>query len=686
MRKQNITEAWKQMKKNLFFLFSALAFLCLFVRVSRIFVLLATVYLVGTAFIATKDLSSLRKAASPFLLFSTLLLAVLLLLFGYRYLGSGWANSGYVRAAAARLHLAPRTLLALLGILGVTVGGYAACVFSFFGLSLGADLLSENMLVREPKKILANLGKNCFFCLSAVALLLLEAQASKVYFWGLGISLLLLLLVSTQINDIFYPIKKNPIPVTAFAALSALGVCLRYGTYGQAYLASLPGLQGMLPHLPLVSIVLSVLAFAFPFITISYLFLRLGTFLKETEFFSSSTKAEWMIYGGIAVGLVVLSTGVFLSSQAFYGTLIPYDVIYTGDSPMLVQNDVYLSLTYAENDLRQPLFALFAAPFMGAPYAIGRLLSLPLTGMAIWQNAMQVLMLVFANCLLVKAMGLTRTSRVAFMLLLSATYAQLLSVLMMEQYIVAYFWLAFYLYSVCVGKKGKGLFLWGAGGSLLTSLALLPTVSSHHSLQKCKTWLGDVIKCGVGFLLLLLAFGRFDVLYSLSDKITSLDRFTGKTVSFGDKVYQYFSFVGDCFRAPDAGVDTTTFSHTSWQLRPVTTVAWLGVVILLLSAISVAWNRKRKVCRLAALWIVLSLAMLLFLGWGTKENGLILYALYFGWSFFVLLFALVEKIGEKLKMPLFVPIVTGACLLLLAFLNVPAIAELVRFAAVYYPT
>ena len=43
----------------------------------------------------------------------------------------------------------------------------------------------------------------------------------------------------------------------------------------------------------------------------------------------------------------------------------------------------YLSLTYVENDLRQPLFAIFAAPFAGVPYLLTQLFGASPTVLAV---------------------------------------------------------------------------------------------------------------------------------------------------------------------------------------------------------------------------------------------------------------------------------------------------------------
>ena len=304
---------------------------------------------------------------------------------------------------------------------------------------------------------------------------------------------------------------------------------------------------------------------------------------------------------------------------------------------------MYLALTHPENDLRQPLFAVFAAPFVGIPYLLARVMGASATVQAILMNSAQILMLFTANFMLAKMLKLNSVKRICFMLLTSCTYSQLLFTLMMEQYIVAYFWLIFSIYLIVENQQPERIALWGAGGTLLTSMILLPFMSNKSPVKDFKAWFMDMVKYGLEFVALMLVFCRFDVIFNLMSRISFLSGFTGKTVTFADKIYQYTDFICNCFVAPDAGVNTTAVDHISWQLNPATGISFIGILILVLVAISAIWNRDKKSSLLAAGWVGFSVIMLLGLGLGTKENGLILYSLYFGWAFLVLLFQLAGK-------------------------------------------
>jgi hypothetical protein len=302
-------------------------------------------------------------------------------------------------------------------------------------------------------------------------------------------------------------------------------------------------------------------------------------------------------------------------------------------------------------------------------------------------NCPQILMLFFTNFLLAKILRLDSMKRIAVMIFQCSTYTYLLFSVMMEQYIVAYFWLVLYVYLLCERGKPKRFALWGAGGSLLTSLIFVVSLSEKSPFKNFKGWLFDMVKCGAEFVALMLFFCRFDVLFSLQSRVTFLTKFTGKGLSFLDKFCQYTSFVEGCFRTPDAGITFTAIpEHVSWQLEEVTKISWGGLVILLLAIVSAILNREKKSGQYAALWLGLSVAMLLFLGWGTQENGLILYALYFGWAFVLLLYLLVEYIAEKCKAAFVAPVICVAGAIVLAMRNIPAIFEMVDFASTYFPT
>jgi hypothetical protein len=237
-----------------------------------------------------------------------------------------------------------------------------------------------------------------------------------------------------------------------------------------------------------------------------------------------------------------------------------------------------------------------------------------------------------------------------------------------------------------VSKEQPSRFaLWGAGGTLVTSMVLLPFMSRQCPTKDLKRWAVDAVKNGLGFIALMLVFCRGDVFWTLGAGIRAYTGYTGVTVSFADKIYQYTEFLCNCFVAPNAAVNTIAYDHVSWQLNHVTGFNLVGIIIFGLSVFSAVWNRDKRSSLVALGWVVFSVIILVVIGWGTKENGLILYALYCGWPFFVLLFQLIEKIENKLKTNVMIPATTIVAVAVLLISNIPALIEMVNFATTYYP-
>lgn len=539
----------------------------------------------------------------------------------------------------------------------------------------------------------SNLKHNCFFPISALAFFLLYDDWTMEYRLGVMVAFLIWGVVSALSVSLFSKIKCRNIVRHLLSFMTALGICWRARDVfcaARSDWAPLHALSGLMPS-PLGSLwftssILALVALYFVFVCISLLEDRVVAIVRQCDLFKDIDRVETIIYAFIFVVSIVFAIFCFWKSEAFYGTDHLYDVVYTSDSPSLVKENAYLTLTHPENDLRQPLFAVFAAPFVGIPYLAGKLFRAPETISAILLNSIQIAMLLLANLMLASTMKLRSSSRACFAILLCSSYTYLLSILMLEQYIVAYFWLVLCLSLLADRRRFPQIALWGAGGSLLPSMILLPFVSKHDPRHSPREWIVDIAKCGVGFVVCILAFCRFDIVCNLMEKIEDLSQFTGKDLSFPERLREYSAFIRNCVIAPEASVNLSTFNYASWQLKPDESMSVIGGVLFGAAVCSAIWNREKRSCRIAAGWVCFSVLILLIWGWGTQENGLILYSLYFGWAYLVLLFQLVEKIGERLKIRLFTPVVSIACTTILALQNLPAIMDLIRFAIAYYPT
>ena len=548
----------------------------------------------------------------------------------------------------------------------------------------------DHLPVQVKSELAANLKRNWYFPISAGAFFCISARMELGYYLAMAIALLASLAVASQIPSMWAFTQGKPAEFRAVSFLTALGTCWAgYASFLEAWHLSpqTKALDAMLP-IPMnaICVVGAVAAVFFVYFYGLLFWEKMAAILGDHDLLRGINLPERVVYGVLLAATVVFMALAFFSTDAFYGTAYEYDVIFTADSPALVKGNAYLNLTHLQNDIRQPLFSLFAAPFVGIPYLLGRVTGASAVVQAILMNSVQIGMLFCGNFMLTKMMGLDAGKRLCFLALSFCTYPYLLFSLMMEQYIVAYFWLVFCLYLICENRRPDRFALWGAGGTLLTSAILLPFLSDKHPIRNFRGWFLDMLQYGMEFVALMLVFCRFDVIFGLFKMITDLNTFAGHHLTLMDKFCQYTAFVSGCFVAPMAGENSTFVAeHISWQMMPVTGLHLTGLILLVLVFLSAVLNRKKRSSLFAIGWVGFSLVMLVGLGWGTAENGLILYTLYFGWAFFVLLFQLVEKIEEMVNIRWLVPAVTVLTCIALVAINIPAICDLLHFAAVHFP-
>ncbi len=553
------------------------------------------------------------------------------------------------------------------------------------------DFFITRLPVRRKRVIANNLKANWFFPISALAFFGMSLSNTLDCYIGLIISVFLSIVISSQISSITIYMKHNNIWFHIIAFLSAFGICWNGQTVFYKRWIISPNAKKIEEMLPtkfdfamVISVCSAIIAIIFVYFYILIFWNRIIKIFSRLNLLMDITTIEWIVYCSLIIISFIYISSAYLQTEAFYGTKHDFDIIYTSDSPCIVKNNAYMTLMHSENDIRQPLFAVFSAPFIGIPFLIGKLFNVPASIQAILMNSVQIIMMFVANFLLARTIKLTSNSRICFMVLISNTYTYLLFALMMEQYIIAYFWLAICVYLITEKNYLNRLALWGAGGSLLTSLILLPFLSKKNPFKCFKAWILNLISYGLEFVFIMLAFGRFETFNLFSKR--HLLNFTGQHVTTIDKLKQYTAFIKNYFFAPDAGINISFTNHVSWQLNPIKDINIIGVVILTLSFVSAYMNRKKQSSRFAVSWVALSVVILFILGWGTSENGLILYELYFGWAFLVLLVQLVELIEATLKINFLVPLTCIGFALIFAAVNIPAVMKMITFAITYYPT
>ena len=428
--------------------------------------------------------------------------------------------------------------------------------------------------------------------------------------------------------------------------------------------------------------------FGLAFISIPALFAFLywfhGILYQTAQAFIRDIKKYETVYLVIISAVVTISIiSVFNITSAFGEPMNRNNIIFTSDSGTLIRQNEFLNISAGQNNIRQPLFALFAMPFSIYPFLISKALFFIPNAYPIAIQIIQVFLLQITVIMLSRMIGLRGISAVAFCIIISLSYPYLLFTFMIEQYIFGVFYMILFLYiylnkDTIYIKNGREVFFIAATGSLLTSSILFPcTVST-----KGKDTIKKLVNLGIIFLLAVILCGQANIIWNAFSSITSmLMRFAGGSVSVIDRLLQYFNFIALCIVKPDVIFVYKEF--ISYQLAPVTSLNYSGILFFMLTVISFAINRKNKLAQICMAWVVYSSVILFAIGWGTAENGLVLYSLYFAWSFLTLLFMGIEKFFRKL--PSLKYTIYAVLIIYLALVNIPAIYDIIHFGITYYP-
>ena len=543
-------------------------------------------------------------------------------------------------------------------------------------------------MLRELKDRISirNIRQNLLLILSSVAFMGLNLQRDPQKIIALPVAFVFIVLFFSLISDIRGKLRKVPAGIKAYAAFSAAGTCF-YAV--RSFISRTVNALDSRPAtlvLTIISIIAALLSLAAVYVLTSLLLDHVMQVLMPL--FHELSGTEIAVCALITAALMGYAVYAFASSNAFWDSGVSYEVIYTSDSPSMIEPNVFLWLYHPENDLRQPLFAVFSAPLLAPAY----LLALPFSGLSrmitpLLMNLFQIALLVTANLMLTGMLRLNRRDRICFMMITAVTYSTLLFSVMIEQYIIAYFWLIFAAYSRTAKGSASLVAVSAAGGTLLTSLAFMPLAYRAETDGKgFRFFLKKMVRAAAGFLTMFLAFGRLDTLLGFSKKAGILASFAGGG-SLTGRINQYLSFITSCFAAPDAAADTVTYGYPSWQLtgRNILNTDATGLILLVLCVVSFILHRKDRAVRIAGAWAGFSILLLLIVGWGAPENGMILYTLYFGWAFLVLLFRLVEGLAAKTKLAFLTPLVSCTIVALLGWLNLYGIGKLLGFAITNYP-
>ena len=204
----------------------------------------------------------------------------------------------------------------------------------------------------------------------------------------------------------------------------------------------------------------------------------------------------WLVIVGV-LGPVLLWLA-FSRSDAFYGASAaasdaPFDILFTSDSAVHFQQNVFAQVNAVENDIRQPLFGLFTLPFAAVALQLAALVPACPYLYPLLIATVQVWLLALIAVLLRQWLAPEGLRGALFLALIGALYPMLLFTVMMEQYVFAVFWLLLLVDAHLRGAQERDLLFVAATGSLLASalsLPLVPSVSDWRGFfrQAAKGW------------------------------------------------------------------------------------------------------------------------------------------------------------------------------------------------------
>ncbi len=429
------------------------------------------------------------------------------------------------------------------------------------------------------------------------------------------------------------------------------------------------------PHWPLI--ILTIFS-TFALTIFIYLGLKkLVPLLKK--FIKSLTKFERWYLIITFIGAFILTYIIYNITTAFYYSPIAnYDILYTSDSAALLKGDAFFNINMVENDLRQPLFGLFALPFAFLAKVLCDIFFFVANGYAVFLTTIQISLLAITVLMLMRLLKLNDKQKLNYILLYFSAFSTIMFSFIMEQYIIGLFYLILMIYVYYQSKVEVNYTYIASVGTLLTSGICLPFISKT---KKIKIWFKNALKCALVFFIVMIIAGQFSEIVGVVDNLKSLLNYSGEKVTFIERFEQFLAFIQSIFLGPDTRVIQNT-GYLSLLLEKVNGFSIFGIIILVICLISLILNRKNKMAKVSGLWILFSFVLLCVVGWGTAENGLILYSLYFSWAYIILIYLFIDKIVKNELIKRIIIIVL--CISMFAF-NIPAFLEIAKFGIVNYP-
>lgn len=414
-----------------------------------------------------------------------------------------------------------------------------------------------------------------------------------------------------------------------------------------------------------------------------YFFIKLIVVRVKEEIIKFSKIEKIYLILSMVVGLSI-ATIIGHYTTAFYvpytkenNTLCNYDVIYTSDNGIIAGGDAYANINHPENDIRQPLFGIFALPFGIVGHFFSELLFfLPNASYAIVMAAIQFVLIAIIIIMLARMLKINEKCKGIFYLLFLVSAPYLVFSFCLEQYVIGLFYVVLTIYiNLCKEDEVNYSYI-GATGTLLTSGVLFPLIIKSTKISKVCI---NILKCFIVFVAITCIGGQFPQFADVDKINVLLNNYSG-SVSVIDKIRQFFVFVKSTLFLP-RGEIILDGSFYAYRLIQPEYISKTGICIVLFVIFSFIINRKEKLAKVCSLWVVFSVFILAIIGWGAYENGMILYSLYFSWAYVCLIYMGINKV---IKNHIAINICISGMIIFMLVVNIPELVNIIKFALLHY--
>ena len=399
------------------------------------------------------------------------------------------------------------------------------------------------------------------------------------------------------------------------------------------------------------------------------------------QFFKNLDKSEKvfiLITSIIALILPLVLTDVTTAFlyPVYQGKVHAYDVIYTMD----FVGDVYHNLSSIANDVRNPLFGIFAFPFAVIAETISRGMNLGRAGYSFLMTMTSIHLVIIAITLILLArmLHLEEKEKKNYYALCYFTLPFSIVGVTVEQYVISVFYLILFLYLYTEKNNKKNYLYVASTGTILTSGVLFPLISKE---KKIKKWIKDVWDCFLVFVSITVIGGQYPQIFeAVQNTKDLLGSFSGGVI-LKAKIFRFSYFIKDMFFATPGEISYINGFPSYRTIKP-NAISIIGLILFVICLISIFLNRKNKVAILSAIWVAFSIVLLVGIGWGAIENGYFLYSYYFSWAYLTLYYLFLKKVFEKNSKLFHASLLTTIFIMILT--NLPVFYKIIDFATTYY--